>query len=80
MLHAKGEIATGEDFISHSVIDSRFDARVESEIALSDGTPAIHPSIAGRAWITGFHNYLLDPSDPFPEGYTLSDTWFKALD
>ena len=80
MLHAKGEIATGEDYVSHSVISTRFDARVESETTLSDGTKAILPSIAGRAWITGFHNYVLDPEDPFPEGYTISDTWFKALD
>lgn len=80
VLHANGEIATGEDYVSHSVIGSRFDARVESETTLSDGTKAILPSIAGRAWITGFHNYVLDPEDPFPEGYTISDTWFKALD
>ena len=80
MLHAKGEIGAGEDYVSHSVIGSRFDARVESETTLSDGTPAIYPSIEGRAWITGFHNYVLDPDDPFPEGYTISDTWYYALD
>lgn len=80
VLHAKGQIEPGEDYVSHSVIGTRFDARIERETSLSDGTPAIHPSISGRAWVTGFHNYLLDPTDPFPEGYTISDTWFKALD
>jgi len=80
VMHAKGEIAVGEEFVSHSVIGSSFDAKVERETTLSDDTAAIHPSIAGRGWITGFHNYVLDPEDPWPEGYTLSDTWYRALD
>jgi proline racemase len=29
------------------------------------------PRITGRAWITGMAQYLLDPSDPFPEGFVL---------
>ena len=28
-----------------------------------------------RAWITGTHQHMLDPDDPFPRGYRLSDTW-----
>ncbi|MGI9372427.1 MAG: proline racemase family protein [Hyphomicrobiales bacterium] len=80
VMHAKGELQTGETMLSRSVISSEFEARVESETTLSDGTAAIRPSIAGRGWITGFHDYVLDPEDPWPEGYTLSDTWFRALD
>lgn len=80
VLHAKGGLAVGEKLISTSVIGSEFEAAIESKTTLSDGTPAIHPTIAGRAWINGFHNYVLDPDDPWPEGYTLSDTWFRALD
>jgi proline racemase len=33
------------------------------------------PQITGRAWITGTHQILRDPADPWPEGYRLSDTW-----
>jgi proline racemase len=40
-------------------------------------TPAIVPTISGRAWITGISQYGLDPADPFPEGYVLSDTWHR---
>ena len=80
VMHAKGELKAGDGFVSRSVIDSRFDGRIESETTLADGTPAILPSIKGRAWISGFHNYVLDPRDPWPEGYTLSDTWYRALD
>jgi proline racemase len=31
--------------------------------------------ISGRAWITGTHQHMLDPDDPWPEGMRLSDTW-----
>jgi proline racemase len=79
VMHAKGEIVVGEGFVSQSVIDSRFDARIESLARLKDGTPAIVPTISGRAWISGIHSYLLDPDDPWPQGYTLSDTWYRAL-
>ena len=27
------------------------------------------PTIAGRAWITGFNQLVLDPEDPFPAGF-----------
>ncbi len=80
VMHAKGELAVGDGFVSRSVIGSRFDAVIESETALEDGTPAIVPSISGRAWITGYHTYVCDPRDPWPHGYTLSDTWYRALD
>ena len=79
VMHAKKEISAGEGFVSRSVIDSRFDAKIESVTRLKDGTTAILPSISGRAWITGIHSYVLDPRDPWPEGYTLSDTWYRAL-
>jgi len=78
VLHARGEIAVGEAFASLSIIDSRFDCAIvrTAEVA---GRPAIVASLRGRAWITGLHHYTLDPEDPFPEGYTLSDTWYRAL-
>jgi proline racemase len=79
VLHARGEIAAGEDFAARSIIDTRFDCRIEGETLVGD-RPAIIPSIAGRAYITGITDYSLDPDDPFPEGYTLSDTWYRALD
>lgn len=80
VMHAKGEIGVGQGFASRSVISSRFDGLIEAETILSDGTKAILPSISGRAWITGYHNYVLDPEDPYPQGYTLSDTWYRAME
>jgi len=45
-----------------------------AETAVGD-RPAIVPAVRGSAWITGITQVLLDPTDPFPEGYLLSDTW-----
>jgi len=41
--------------------------------------PAIVPTTAGRAWITGVHQHMLDPTDPWPEGYRLADTWPRLI-
>ncbi|MFN3686863.1 trans-3-hydroxy-L-proline dehydratase [Salinarimonas sp.] len=73
-LHARGLLASGEPFVGLSIVGSRFACRIEEETRV-DGRPAIVPSIAGRAWITGTSQLMLDPDDPFPEGYRLSDTW-----
>ncbi|WP_027351354.1 trans-3-hydroxy-L-proline dehydratase [Halotalea alkalilenta] len=74
VLHAKGQLAEGERFIGRSIIGSTFDCRIQGRTELA-GRTAILPSISGRAWITGIHQHLLDPADPWPEGYRLSDTW-----
>jgi len=79
VLHARGQITGGETLISQSVLGTEFQCRIE-EAATMAGQPAIIPSIQGRAWITGSHQYSLDSDDPFPHGYTLSDTWYRALD
>ncbi len=73
-LHAKGEMKVGDRMVGRSIIDSRFDCAIVSETRLGE-KPAIIPSIRGRAWITGTHEIMLDPDDPWPQGYRLSDTW-----
>ncbi len=73
-LHARGILRTGDRFIGVSLIDSRFDCRIEGK-AVVGGRPAILPSLAGRAWITGTRRITVDPEDPWPRGYRLSDTW-----
>ena len=74
VLHAKGQLAVGERFIGRSIIGSEFHCRIDSLTEVA-GRPAIYPCLSGRAWITGTHQHLLDPSDPWPTGYRLSDTW-----
>lgn len=74
VLHAKGLMRAGDRFIGTSIIDSRFDCSIVSETQVA-GRTAIIPSIRGRAWITGTHQIMLDPDDPWPEGYRVTDTW-----
>lgn len=73
VLHARGELAIGEPFQGRSIVDSTFDCVID-EVMDMDGTVAIVPAISGRAWITGTHQHMLDPDDPWPGGYRLSDT------
>jgi proline racemase len=74
LLHARGEMAVGSRFRGLSILDSRFDCQIEAKTELG-GIPAIIPSIRGRAWVTGTHQLMLDPADPWPRGYRLTDTW-----
>jgi len=76
VMHARGEVGVGDTLLARSIIDSEFTGRVEEVVSVG-GRPAIRPSISGRAWITGRHQLRLDPDDPFPRGYRLSDTWPK---
>jgi proline racemase len=74
LLAAKGMIEKGQSFEAISIIGSRFTGRIVETLLLGD-RPAIVPEISGQAWITGVHQHMLDPTDPWPEGYRLSDTW-----
>jgi proline racemase len=74
VLAARGVLKAGDRFVGRSIIGSRFDCRIEAETTVG-GRPAIVPSLAGRGWITGTKQLMLDPSDPWPGGYRLSDTW-----
>jgi proline racemase len=60
------------------VLGTRFVGRIARRTRVGD-VEAIVPAISGRAWITGIHQFVLDPDDPFPEGYRLPDTWGAGL-
>lgn len=74
VLHARGQMTLSDRFIGSSIIGTEFHCRIHSELSIG-GKVGISPVIAGRAWVTGTHQFLIDPSDPFPAGYRLSDTW-----
>jgi proline racemase len=74
LLHARGEMQVGETLTARSIINSEFHGRLVETTTVGD-TPAIIPEITGRGWITGTHQHMLDPDDPWPEGYRLGDTW-----
>jgi proline racemase len=73
-LHARGSMRAGDAMTHASVLGTTFDGRIVSETTVG-GRPAIVPAIRGSAWITGITQVIVDPTDPFPEGYLLTDTW-----
>ncbi|WP_426125895.1 proline racemase family protein [Pararhizobium sp. PWRC1-1] len=77
VMHAKGQIQPCV-FIHHSITGSRFLCGIDG-LANVGPYPAVIPSVAGQAWITGLTQSGLDPTDPYPTGFTLSDTWLNAI-
>ena len=77
LLYAKGEMGLQDQFTGSSIIGSEFSGKILGTTMV--GTiPAIRPEISGRGWVTGTHQHMLDPSDPWPDGYRISDTWSKC--
>ena len=74
VLHARGQIGLADNLTTVSLIGSTFNGRILGSTTVGD-IPAIRPEISGRAWITGTHQHMLDPDDPWPQGYRLTDTW-----
>jgi trans-L-3-hydroxyproline dehydratase len=74
LLHHQRLLKPGEQYIGESIIGSRFHCTIDSLTRVGD-RQAIYPLISGQAWITGTHQHILDPTDPWPEGYRIADTW-----
>jgi len=74
ILKAKGQIGVGETFVHESVIGSTFTSRID-RLTTVGSYDAVVPRVAGQAYITELSQVGLDPADPYPTGYRLSDTW-----
>ncbi|MCZ6794267.1 MAG: proline racemase family protein [Planctomycetota bacterium] len=74
VLHARGELPLEEDFHHEGILGTIFTGRLLRETRVGD-YPAVVPTLSGSAWITGFARYVVDPDDPFPEGFTVGDIW-----
>jgi proline racemase len=73
-LHAKGQLDLNRDFVHEGVLGTTFTGRLIRETEVG-GQRAVVPTLSGRAWITGFAQYVVDAEDPFPDGFTVSDIW-----
>jgi proline racemase len=73
-LHARGELALGEQFVHEGLLGTTFTGTLR-DVTHVGSRLAVLPSVSGRGWITGFNQYVLDDDDPFPRGYTLGDLW-----
>ena len=73
-LHARGLLGLNEDFVHESIIGTLFTGRLIEETKLGPYN-AVVPTVGGQGWITGIAQYVRDPTDPFPEGFTVGDIW-----
>lgn len=72
--NARGRVSPGDVVVSRSIIGGEF--RTEFLGAAEVGPyAATRNRISGQCWIYGMTQIGLDPTDPFPQGFTLSDTW-----
>jgi proline racemase len=73
-LHARGRLPLDQAFRHEGVLGTVFTGRLLEETTVGPYR-AVVPELSGTAWITGFAQYVVDPSDPFPEGFTVGDIW-----
>ena len=73
-LYAKGRLGLNQDFRHEGILGTIFTGRLVEATHVGP-YPAVVPTLSGQAWITGFSSYVVDPGDPFPEGYTVGDIW-----
>ena len=74
VLHDRGILDVGDTYIGRSIIDAAFRCRLEALTTVGE-VAAIIPTVEGRAWIYGETVWRRDPSDPWPSGYRVADTW-----
>lgn len=73
-LHAKGALELNTPFRHEGILGTVYTGELIREEQI--GTyKAVVPTIGGRAWISGYSTWVLDPDDPFDEGYVVGDIW-----
>ena len=73
-LHAKGELGLDEPFVHEGILGTVFEGRLVEQTRVGP-YDAVVPTLSGQAWITGFATYVVDETDPFPNGFTVGDIW-----
>ncbi len=68
--HARGEIGLNQVIEIESIIGTRFRGRVV-ETTTFGPHQAVIPQVAGSAYITGRHEFVIAPDDPLGEGFLL---------
>jgi proline racemase len=73
-LHARGLLGLDQPFRHEGILGTVFTGRLLEETTVGPHR-AVVPELSGTAWITGFAQYVVDPEDPFPQGFTVGDIW-----
>jgi len=67
-LFCNGELAEGQTYKFDSFLDTRFTGRVVQPTMVGSFEGAV-PEVCGSAYVTGMHQFVLDPTDPLQEGF-----------
>ncbi len=70
LLAADGRLPEGAVLRHESIVGSEFRARVVERVT-AEGRDAVVTEVEGTAHRTGEHRFVLDPRDPFAEGFVL---------
>ena len=70
LLHAKGDLGVGQSLRFESILDTSFGGTIVEETQLGPH-PAIIPEVEGHAFLTGRHEFMIDPNDPLRDGFLL---------
>ena len=61
--HAKGELEIGQEIVIESILGTTFSVKPMQETTIGD-YKGIIPRVTGTAFVTGKHEFLVDPNDP----------------
>ncbi len=67
-LHATGGVEPDQPWVHESITGTAFTGRVLGTDRVGEFT-AIIPEVAGRAFITGMHTFIIEPDDPLGDGF-----------
>ncbi len=70
LLHHRGKLALDRPYVNAGILGTTFEGRLVAETKVGD-LPAVVPEVRGSAHVTGVHQFVLDPRDPFPKGFLL---------
>ncbi|MFC7596509.1 proline racemase family protein [Terrabacter sp. GCM10028922] len=73
-LHAKGQLGLNVPFRHEGILGTVYTGELLREVQVGPYTGVV-PTIGGRAWISGYSTFVLDPDDPFVNGFTVGDLW-----
>ena len=73
-LYARGELELGEEFIHESILGTAFTGKLVEKTIVGE-YEAVVPVVAGRAFITGVGDQIVEYDDPLPTGFTVADIW-----
>ena len=74
VLHAKGLLPLHQKFRHEGLLDIVYTGELVGTTKIGE-YEAVIPEVSGQSWIYGYGNLVLDPTDPFTEGFTIGDIW-----